>query len=407
MASSATLRQLAQDRRTYWAAAVGGVLLLSIFWPQFYASKIYDRFDLGNYFLYSNWVEPGHGRLYFEVYSDYLLLANLLFAPFHWVARHLPLFDSGLVTFGWLWVTSAWVLFVVTARILAERDVSRLWLWLSPACVYFTLFRYEIYLVLLSLAFLYTLERGKYLAASLWFGLAIALKGYGLFLLPVYGIYLINQIGFVRAAGFTAVATGPFVLEHLAVFVYGGMEALKAPYVFQANRPTSDESMYRALTLLVGADAWAVPPRLAQIFQVAAALGAAALRPRTFDEWLRAATFATLGFIFFSPVTSPQFFMWLIPMVYLVQAPLLAKGLNILGWVSLINYPIIQYIWGSKLVAARFPAIQSFFLHVMFPGVIIVLNAIRAWILGWLLFDARRNANTAVSTEKPLSARTG
>jgi len=404
---------LLRDRRVYLVAGAIGALLITVLWPAIYASKAYDRFDLGNFFLYASWVD-GPGKLYVDVYSDYLLLANLLFAPFRLVATGLNPFHDGLSSFGWLWVTTAWVLYVWTAWIVAVRARPRaLLIWLAPEPLYFTLFRYEIYVVLTTFAFLFALDRRRLVTASLWLGLVIALKGYGLFLLPCYLVYLTHLVGLRRAFIFCALAVTPFVVEHLVVLLYAGPSGVLMPYRFQGNRPNSPESIYNSVASLFMAEhAPRVPPRLAQALQALVALGAAALRPKTFQAWLRASAFAALGFVFWSPVSSPQFFLWIAPMVLLIDETRYQRIYGWLSWLSFVDYPLVQFLFGStKLKTRMVPllsrriSVSAFALKYLFPPIVIALNVVRAWLLAALALPRRgRAARAAPDRGRDLAA---
>ena len=69
-------------------AGVVGSLFMYFTWDIVSASNLYDRHDMKYFFQYSQWAE-GKGVLYKDVYSDYLLLANLLFGVFHFFAATL------------------------------------------------------------------------------------------------------------------------------------------------------------------------------------------------------------------------------------------------------------------------------------------------------------------------------
>jgi hypothetical protein len=383
--------------RAYLVTGVVGALLLTATWSRVYANKAYDHFDLGNFFAYAAWAD-GPGSLYVDVYSDYLLLANLLFAPFRLMATRWNPFHDPLQSFGWAWVITAWALYVWTAWIIARRAAPRaLRLWLAPAPLYFCLFRYEIYVVLATFAFLFSLEKGRYAASSLWLGMVIALKGYGLFLLPCYAVYLSHQVGARRACALAALAVAPFVAEHVAVLLYAGVRGVLMPYRFQGNRPNSTESIYSAIAYLFLAEAPRIPPRLAQGLQAAIALLAAGLRPRTFQEWLRASALAVLGFVLFSPVSSPQFFLWIVPMIVLVDAPHLRRMLAWLSWLSFVDYPLVQFLFGSTKLKARTVTflsrqtnVAALVLRYLFPPIVIALNVARVRLVLALGLTFRR-----------------
>jgi hypothetical protein len=408
--SASHFSALARKRWVYFAAGVVGALLLTGAWPAIYASKAYDHFDLGNFFAYAAWVD-GHGALYVQVKSDYLLLANLLFAPFRLMATHWNPFHDPLSSFGWIWVTTSWFLFVWTAWIVQRRGRPRtLRLWLAPAPLYFTLFRYDVYLVLLTFAFLFSLDDRKLGQSALWLGLIIALKGYALWLLPCYFTYLWSQRGPRRALTVTALAVVPFAVEHLAVYLYAGVDGVLMPYRMQGSRPCSGESSYAAIAYLFGAPAELFPSWVARTLQAAVALAAASMRPRTFQEWLRASAFAVLGFVFFSTFSAPQYFLWFLPMIILSEDAILPRAASWLSWLSFIEYPLVQFLFGSRTLKAeiveflpRRVSVSDLILKYAFPPVVIGLNIVRALImvtLAWPLLRRRRTAGPGMEASE-------
>jgi len=400
---SPRVERLTQDKRLYIAAALLGALFLSLFWSRIYASKAYDVYDLHSYYAYSGWA-AGQGRLYVEVTSDYLALPNLLFGACHFVADRLDFFHDGLKNFGWLWVTTAWVLYVWTAWIIATRTKpNAIFLWLAPAPLYFGLFRYEIYLVLLTFGSLFALEKRRFVTSSVFLGVLIAMKGYALCLLPCYFVYLIHLIGFRRATLMVAVACAPFFLENLAVYLYAGTSALTMPYRLQVNRPNQPDSSYSALGYLFGMGVPTVPVPLARALQGLTALGAAATRPKTFASWLLASTFAVLGFIVFFPVGSPQFFMWILPMVCLSELAILRRLFGWLSWLTLLEYPIVQFTFGSRILKTKMISILSRSMSVadfahdyLFPPVVVLLGSVRVAILAVIGMRRARAPEPAV-----------
>jgi hypothetical protein len=402
------LERLTRDRRVYIVAAVLGALFFTLFWSRIYGSKGFDYYDLRSYYNYSGWVD-GQGKLYVEVTSDYLLLPNLLFGACRFIANRLDFYHDGLKNFGWLWVTTAWILFVWTAWLIATRTKpSALFLWLSPAPLWFGLFRYEIYIVLLTFGSLFALEKRRFLASSLFLGVLIAMKGYALCLLPCYLVYLFYQIGLRRAVLLVAVTCAPLILENLAVFLYAGKSALTMPYRLQVNRPNGEDSVYSALAYLVGAGVPTVPVPLTRVLQGLAGLGAAAMRPRTFGSWLLASTFAVLGFVVFSAVSSPQFFMWILPMVCLSELALLRRIFGWYSWLTFTEYPVIQFIYGSRVLKTKMISIFSksmsiadFALRFLLPPIVILLAAAKLAILGVIGIRRGRAPDPEAGTAGP------
>src|SRR5262249_41224794 len=136
--------------------------------------------DVHDYFNYATGLLGG-GAAYRDVASPYPLLANLLFA----MVRLITSLFGGLDAFVWRWAALAGVAYVMVLDTVMARASS--WLatlaWLAPATIYFALLRYDIYPAAATLLALLAIRRDSYLAGAAWLGLAVALKGYALFLL--------------------------------------------------------------------------------------------------------------------------------------------------------------------------------------------------------------------------------
>src|SRR5262245_43415984 len=153
----------------YAGERIGGVRLL------------FDPNDIKVYFDSSRWVTEG-GRLYREVPSEYPLLANLVFAAIRYVA---DLIVSGSYGFRFIWIISASLIYLCIVYQIARRTAMlAVFAWLAPAPIYFALFRFDLYPALATLISLFAIQRGNYIKGALWLGIATALKGYTLFLLP-------------------------------------------------------------------------------------------------------------------------------------------------------------------------------------------------------------------------------
>ena len=142
----------------------------------FNARYLFDSFDLSGYLKSSRWV-IGRERLYREVFSEYPLLANLLFGFTHRLALSMRPVLTELAAFAFLWSAAAWCLLVTIIRIVGSRSKGAFWIWLTPAAVYFSLYRFDVFPVFCSVVALWEIEQERVLRGCLWLGFAIALKG--------------------------------------------------------------------------------------------------------------------------------------------------------------------------------------------------------------------------------------
>jgi hypothetical protein len=199
--------------------------------------------------------------------------------------------------------------------------------------------RYDLWPALLTTAALAALVHGRDRLAFAALALAVAAKLYPLVVLPVALAYAARRGGPRAALGGLAVFAALLALVVLP-FVLISPDGFAASVERQAGRPLQVESLGAAFLLAahaVGADAptvvsshgsqnlaGAVPDALAA-FQIAAQAVAVvavwllfALGARTRESMLTASAAAVAAFVALGKVLSPQFLIWLVPLVPLV-----------------------------------------------------------------------------------------
>lgn len=361
------------------------------------------RYDLRLYQIESAWTATD-SVLYRDLPSEYPPAANLLFAACHIMT------GSDLNRFVLVWMSAAWLVYVGAGHLIATRiGLKALGLWLVPSAVYFSCVRFDIYPAAASLLALLAFRENRVLRGAFWFGLAIALKGYALFALPALLVYVLRNRGWRTALIATVLCLGPMMLGNLAVLSYGGWEGMLSPYRFHARRVNFGESTYDALYYLL-AFCFDGPPVLGGtgpvLVQLACALGAAALRPKSFAELVHACLLGMLGFMSFSVFYSPQYILWLLP-VAAFSEDRTVRRLAIAGaWLTFLYYPIF-HVAGSDAVtlataAEHGGALKLVLFRACVVGVTLVrfalmLAALRLWMPakeswqnhGWLALVGR------------------
>ena len=223
----------------------------AVSWDAVTVSKLFDRYDIDQYYMRSRWA-IGEGVLFKDVWSDYLLLPNLLFGVFRFLSENLHPLSTSFKSFSWLWVTVSWFLYLWATYIIATKVSTRaLWIWLAPAPLFFTLVRYDIYLVIVTLFALLAVRSEKYLEGAMWLGLMVALKGYALFAVPAYCVFVFYRKGLLTAIKVAVLCVFPFILGNLIVLGYAGMDGLRMPYAAQGDRPNIGDSTYDAVFFLL------------------------------------------------------------------------------------------------------------------------------------------------------------
>jgi hypothetical protein len=161
--------------------------------------QVFDWQDIHVYFESSRWVVAG-GVLYRDVPSEYPLLANLVFAAVRLLSQAVPRLADPYDRFAWVWVSVMLpVWFVVLHRLWTRFPRPALFLWLTPASLFFGLYRFDAIAVLLSLLCVEAIYEDRLRRAAFLLGLVTALKGYSLFLLPALAVYVWRRRGFPQA----------------------------------------------------------------------------------------------------------------------------------------------------------------------------------------------------------------
>jgi hypothetical protein len=324
---------------------------------------VFEHYDMNVYFDSARWVIEG-GRLYREVPSAYPPLANIIFAAVRYLSN---LFHSGIYGFFGLWIASTWVIYLFAVyRIATDTTMLGALAWLTPASIYFALFRFDLYPAVATLMSLFAIRRAAYIEGAIWLGVAIALKGYALWLLPAYCVFMVYQRGFAAVMKVGAVALAPMTLSLLVALPFTGWEGVAALFKFHALRTLNGESTYDAFNYLFSVPVISDGPEVrwvAQSLQVGCALAAAAMRPRNFDDLINAFLFALLGFISFSVFYSPQFVLWILPLVCFSNSRVMLISAIVFSWITYLEFPISRY--------ARYPdlfnAVFSCLTYLEFP----------------------------------------
>ncbi len=343
-----------KEKRTYIAAAFVIISLMGLYlvWDALFSYRpfgirlLFDNIDIGVYFQSSRWI-VGQGVLYEDAFSEYPLLANLVFGFCRLVAQVIHPFPSDIESFSFIWTVTSWLVYLfAVSTSLTKVSRSSLWLWLAPAPIYFALFRFDIYPSVTTLLALIAIRDEKYARGSLWLGITIALKGYALFLLPSYCIFILYKRGIKAAITNTMICLMPFLLGNLIVLCYAGVKGLLAPYAFHAIRKQNGESVYDVFYL-----SWLVDifPGLPTLLQISSSLLPVLQKPKTFEALVNAFLIAIVGLITFSVFYSPQFCLWIIPIAAFSESLLIRRLTVVLSWATFLYFPLAFDLKNTEL----------------------------------------------------------
>ena len=88
--------------------------------------------------------------------------------------------------------------------------------------------------------------RERFLLGSLFLGIAIALKGFALVVLPALFFFIFARKGFGVAIACVFLSLAPFAICNLLVYANTGLEGLAFPYRFHAIRSFNGQSTWDA-----------------------------------------------------------------------------------------------------------------------------------------------------------------
>jgi hypothetical protein len=182
-----------------------------------------------------------------------------------------------------------------------------------PATLYFSLNRFDIVPALLTAAGLACLGRRRCLASGVLFGVATAIKIYPAFLAPLvlHYLWLTRRDAGKWLAGYFAALAACF----LPPLVYEGWQVVWQPFQFQLTRPPMGLTAYGYLLpeSLQENDAAGRLFRLGSVALVVLLLSWR--RPPDLTSVLRRAAIAVLVFIAVPVFYSPQWLVWLTPLL--------------------------------------------------------------------------------------------
>jgi uncharacterized membrane protein len=306
----------------------------------------YDSFDIGIYFRESAWIltsAPPRSELPF----GYPPLAQLLFGAMRLVAN--GVLGPSESAFAGVWVGIAATLLVLavvwTLRIIPATRWQSLAVWVTPASLYFALYRFDLFPAIATLAAYYLIRENRLLAGSLVLGLAIALKGYALYLLPALYYYIAANRGHKTAISALLLAIAPLCASVAGFLALAGVDETLKPFGAQAMRGFNGESSYDAVAALAGIrlsrhvalGGWS---RLIQLAQWGAALGVLLTRPQTFKAFAAASLFVLIAFLTLSPYYSPQYVLWLLPVACFVEDRFVNATVVAMGWITYLYFPV-------------------------------------------------------------------
>ncbi len=334
-----------------------GVILLLEFGYDNFGS---DARFLNDYYDRSDYAHIGAriltGELpYVDVPTEYPQVPVYLFRGMTWLAsRILP--QNWAPEAGFLVL---WTFFIGVITLLASWQVWRMlppgrkklaWLMFLPAAVYFSINRFDIVPAYISLLAFAAIKKERFTAAAVLLAIGAFTKWYLVLLFPFFLVY---ELRFSRKIPWRSITVFGCisVLILLPTFISGGWQAVWQPYAWHLHRMAEAGTSLWFIGAALGRKG-NIPPLLTSLFTLLGFSGIFLVFLKGLGSVHKAilSSIATLlVFIFFTRIFSPQWWLWILPLLILTVDSKLDLILIILY--DLLDYaafPITYDLTGSE-----------------------------------------------------------
>jgi len=344
---------------------------------------VQDYYDRSVYFIRGSWYKFGMSRVG-ALSLEYPPMAVYIFAiPFAirrlaGLSQSSPILILNLLT---AMMVPAYVgLIMITRRILRDMggEEWRLFVFLLPAFLYFSLNRYDVIPALMVSAALLLALRGHSAAAGAILGLGFMTKWYPALLAPICFTYF-NRQERKNAVLFAASFILAALLAASPMLISAGIHPFLEPFEFHIGRSGDPFSIFGLIGYLHGARHPQSVRVALLVMQLALPLLALLAANKTKEALLDWTILSILAFIFFSKFYSPQWIIWIVPLIILRS-----RGR---GWIALlVALDLISYL--------LFPVFYDVYgIHDNPPGIVFCVAVIvKSAILIALAVDPARGA---------------
>ncbi len=318
-----------------------------------------DYADRADYFLRGSWL-PMHALPYRDVESEYPQIPTFLFGLLYLPFLHLPnpnaLFFYYSILFSFLMILLYLGLAALLDHMLPAGRKNLVLLLLLPAPLYFSYNRFDVLPSLTTLLALLMVKDSRWEIAGVLLGIGTLTKWYpGLLVLPVSMYMVSRNVPAKRIMFFLASFTVACIAILAPTYLTGGLTAVLSPYVRLGGRGVDLPALpflLEPLTRFVFArptDPASLAIFIALQFSVLPIVVFA--RPRTFERLLGWCLLALAVFTLSSTLYSPQWLLWLFPLMILLARNSMDLAVLILyGTLTYLEYPVLHVGYGSNPV---------------------------------------------------------
>jgi len=341
--------------------------------------------------LYLSRGQATGGVPYFSMQFEYPVLTGYFAMAANWLAGlfggylhpgatgaqlttnvHLYLAISAVMLFGcWLW------LIAMTVRLTPGQPAFAIILACLPAVMTTGLINWDLLVVALTATGLVAWQRGRPIWAGLWLGLGVAAKLYPIVLLGALLIWCLRSRRLKQWALAAASAVVIWVVVNLPIAL-GAPGGWKLFYSMNATRGPDLGSIWLAISLLpgdvAGLTTWSRLVMIAGYLGLAGLILVARHRPTVAQIAYLAVAIMCVGNL----VYSPQYVLWLAPLIVLVRPYLV--DLVMFSLAELVYYVAIwAYLNGSIAPPGQVPW--------LYIGAIVLRVGVTVWLVARVVHD--------------------
>ncbi|MBU0598266.1 hypothetical protein KKF61_04735, partial [Patescibacteria group bacterium] len=362
-------------------------------------SLVWDEQELGAYYnrvaYYYNHQPPySYNRIEYPALGILYLTIPAFFSD------SLEGFKYGLIILN---LIAGLLLIAVTYKLLKVLSKSHFWLWLFilPSFLFFLVNRFDVFPALLVQLALLFLFRKRFTLSFVILGLALLTKGYAIIFFPIFIVYWLNKTGRREMPliknKYLWIFVGPAIVITAIICFVAGFENGLFPYIFQSTRQFAQGAVYviyfEALQKSLPAIAYTAIIKIVSyglvflqfLLPLLIYAGYSFFKKfiKTPQDVIRWMLLAAMIYILFSPYYSPQWIIWILPLMVLA----LGGGKKMV--LLVVIYDILNYL--------QFPVIYNFAgPYSLSLDILVLARTILFVIIIWLLVNRIKDSNKNV-----------
>jgi hypothetical protein len=323
-------------RKVLELAIIYSIVALGVFLPiAVIGGGSFSAVDVKMYYQYAiGLIQHGvYGIEYPPAALAYMIVAYLLSAgnPAFYLPVHM------LLMFG-SFIASLIVAYAISVELFQDRRrafLTGLMCAASPAAVYFTLLRYDPLPTLILMVSIYFFIKGSDVPAYIAAGVGALVKFFPAIVLPFYILYRPSRKGLFWFFAVVAAFTIPFIILNFDAFLY--------PFTYNFSRIAQAESIFYLLATITGTTIFSSVGSYILLVAIAIVIYMYYRSEKTIISTVGYITVAICMTVIFNRVASPQYFLWVTPLlaIYFSRNIKTALCFVALQVVTYIQYPIL------------------------------------------------------------------